>query len=55
MVEQYVDRIAMQWGMNQNQRQALKDMFTGLGSKMITGPMDIQQLLAQIQAMKAMG
>lgn len=40
-VQQYVDRIATQWGMNQSQRNALRESIMGIGGKMVTGPMDM--------------
>ena len=53
-VQQYVDQIAQQWGMNQSQRQALRESMMGLGGKMITGPMDTQNQMNWFQKMAEM-
>jgi len=53
-VQQYVDQIATQWGMNQSQRQALRESIMGLGGKMLTGPMDMQNMVKQMAMLKAM-
>ena len=39
-VQQYVDQMATQWGMNQSQRQALRQSVMGLGGTMAGNAMD---------------
>jgi len=39
-IQQYVDQIATQWGMNQSQRQALRESIMGLGGTMTGNAMD---------------
>ena len=51
-VQQFVDQIATQWGMNQSQRQSLRDSIMGLGSKMVTGPMDMANQMNWLNLLK---
>ena len=53
-IQQYVDQIATQWGMNQSQRQALRDSIMGLGGKMVTGPMDMANQMNWFKMMQEM-
>jgi hypothetical protein len=53
-IQQYVDQIATQWGMNQSQRQALRESIMGLGGKMVSGPMDMNSMVQQLAMIKAM-
>lgn len=47
-----LEQLATQWGMNYQQKQALRDMLTGLGGKMISGPMDMQNLVQQMALLR---
>lgn len=44
-IEAQLNQIATQWGMSQEQRQALREALMGMGGQMVTGPIQGQNMM----------